>query len=501
MRWWWFGPSVTRRTSSTASSPRWPMPGSAGSRWRTSTHWRPRPPSSVRLSSWPICGSPPSRAHELGLRFDLTLGSGWSFGGPHITAGAGGPAAALGAARDRARTAASAGRRHPGRATTWWSRTSAQVRCRSSRPSTSGCPSGTADRVIEAGAGPRVVLLAYAPADRAERQARGGSEPRARCSTTTPRPPPRRTSGPSATRCSTPCRPSWSGSVFCDSLEVYGADWTPGLPEEFARRRGYELLPQLYLLTVDGPEAMRVRADYHRTLAELYEENFVAVCQRWAAGRGVPFRIQSYGTPPARSAATGSPTCSRARAGAGARSPRPGGRPRPRISTGADVVSAEIWTWVHSPSFRATPLDLKGEAHEHLLERHQPAHRSRLALLTGRRARAGLVLLRRRGARRPQPLVAGDAAARRLPDAGCAGCCGRASRSPTSRSTCPTEDLFATMGRAQGGSLDTWREASAADRRRDPGDHPDGRAGLRPDRRRRARGHRPRALPGGDHSG
>src|SRR5215212_8160429 len=25
------------------------------------------------------------RAHELGLRFDLTLGSGWSFGGPHIS--------------------------------------------------------------------------------------------------------------------------------------------------------------------------------------------------------------------------------------------------------------------------------------------------------------------------------------------------------------------------------------------------------------------------------
>jgi hypothetical protein len=25
------------------------------------------------------------RVHELDLRFDLTLGSGWSFGGPHIT--------------------------------------------------------------------------------------------------------------------------------------------------------------------------------------------------------------------------------------------------------------------------------------------------------------------------------------------------------------------------------------------------------------------------------
>ena len=42
-----------------------------------------------------------------------------------------------------------------------------------------------------------------------------------------------------------------------------------------------------------------MRADYHHTLAELYEENFVAVCQRWAASRGMSFRIQSYGTPPA----------------------------------------------------------------------------------------------------------------------------------------------------------------------------------------------------------
>ena len=89
------------------------------------------------------------------------------------------------------------------------------------------------------------------------------------------------------------------GSVFCDSLEVYGADWTTTLPAEFAGRRGYDILPVLYRLAVDGADAARVRADYHRTLAELYEENFVGGCQRWAAGRGVPFRIHSYGTPPA----------------------------------------------------------------------------------------------------------------------------------------------------------------------------------------------------------
>jgi hypothetical protein len=89
------------------------------------------------------------------------------------------------------------------------------------------------------------------------------------------------------------------GSVFCDSLEVYGADWTRALPAEFARRRGYDMLPVLYRLTVDEPGAARLRADYHHTLAELYQENFVAACQRWAAGRNVPFRIQSYRTPPA----------------------------------------------------------------------------------------------------------------------------------------------------------------------------------------------------------
>jgi hypothetical protein len=49
---------------------------------------------------------------------------------------------------------------------------------------------------------------------------------------------------------------------------VYGADWTTRLPAEFARRRGYDILPVLYRLTVDGPDAARVRADYHRTLAE-----------------------------------------------------------------------------------------------------------------------------------------------------------------------------------------------------------------------------------------
>jgi hypothetical protein len=121
-----------------------------------------------------------------------------------------------------------------------------------------------------------------------------------------------------------------------------------------------------FRLTIDDPDATRIRADYHRTLVELYEENFVAVCQRWAAARSVPFRIQGYGTPPARISSYrfadlfegegwGWKDITETRwASSAAHLYRP-------------VVSAEVWTWVHSPSFRATPLDLKGEAHEHLL--------------------------------------------------------------------------------------------------------------------------------------
>ncbi|HSN12428.1 MAG TPA: glycosyl hydrolase, partial [Propionibacteriaceae bacterium] len=157
------------------------------------------------------------------------------------------------------------------------------------------------------------------------------------------------------------------GSVFCDSLEVYESDWTPDLPQEFLARRGYDVMPLLYLLAVQGPDAQTVRADMWQTLAELYEERFIGECRDWAHSRGVRFRIQSYGTPPG--------TVSSYRyadlyegEGWGFREVT-----QSRWATsashlyGLDVVSAEVWTWVHSPSFRATPLDLKGEAHQHFL--------------------------------------------------------------------------------------------------------------------------------------
>ena len=233
-------------------------------------------------------------------------------------------------------------------------------------------------------------------------------------------------------------------------------------------------IPVLYRLAVDGPEAAQVRADYHRTLAELYQENFVAVVQRWAASRGVPFRIQSYGTPPA--------TISSYRfadmfegEGWGWKEITP---TRWASSAGhlygREVVSAEIWTWVHSPSFRATPLDLKGEAHEHLLNGinqlighgwpYSPADAPGLGWFF---YAAGAI-----DDRNPwwpaMPRL--NAYLSRL-------CWLLRQGEPVADVAVyvPNEDLFAVMGRAVGGSLDTWREATAGSppRYRRPSGWPD----------------------------
>jgi hypothetical protein len=57
--------------------------------------------------------------------------------------------------------------------------------------------------------------------------------------------------------------------------------WTAGFAEEFARRRGYELEPRLKSLWAAGPDAHRVRRDYHLTRAELAEEAFFRPLAAW----------------------------------------------------------------------------------------------------------------------------------------------------------------------------------------------------------------------------
>ena len=85
-------------------------------------------------------------------------------------------------------------------------------------------------------------------------------------------------------------------SVFCDSLEVYGADWTPGLMKEFEERRGYELTPYLPALWQDaGPSTPHIRYDYHLTLSDLMLENFFGPLAEWSQRHGMTARFQAHG--------------------------------------------------------------------------------------------------------------------------------------------------------------------------------------------------------------
>ena len=71
--------------------------------------------------------------------------------------------------------------------------------------------------------------------------------------------------------------------VFFDEIYMnHFVPWTDRLPEEFVSRRGYDLLPCLYALAIEGGEKERaVRQDFYKTVAELYEEAFFSQIGEW----------------------------------------------------------------------------------------------------------------------------------------------------------------------------------------------------------------------------
>jgi hypothetical protein len=157
-------------------------------------------------------------------------------------------------------------------------------------------------------------------------------------------------------------------AVFCDSLESYGNDWTPDLLEQFEKRRGYDLRPHLPALLGDRAESADIRHDWGLTLAELTTDRFFKAFHTWAKANNTRFRIQGYGIPPSMissyihadlSEGEGHQwktlTSARWSASAGHLLDRP-------------VTSSETWTWLHSPVFRASPLDMKAEADLHFLQ-------------------------------------------------------------------------------------------------------------------------------------
>jgi hypothetical protein len=158
-------------------------------------------------------------------------------------------------------------------------------------------------------------------------------------------------------------------AVFCDSLEAYEGDWTGDLLDEFRRRRGYDLTAHLpALVSGESPESADVRHDWGRTITELVNERFLGPLHEWATRAGTRLRAQAYGIPPASLSSNALVDISE---GEGAQWTRLTASRWASSAThifGRQVATSETWTWLHSPSFRASPLDMKAEADRHFLQ-------------------------------------------------------------------------------------------------------------------------------------
>ena len=374
MRWWWFGPSVTREELD-AEMQHMKEGGIGG--FEVATVYPLAVDDPVRgLRNYPYLSQEfldkiaftSRRARELGLRMDLTIGSGWSFGGPHIA-----PALAAkrlwSERREIAPGVASIARPDPYEHDRLVAAFIGLGSVQEADPASFRelTIPGSGPLRLPAGAGPRVVLFYFSgQTGQVVKRAAVGAD------------------GYVLDHYSRPAiethlravgdkllAAAGAGSVyavFCDSLEVYDGDWTSDLFEQFRQRRGYDLRPLLPIAELGaGERAETIRRDYGRTLTELFDERFLVPMHEWAARNGVRFRIQNYGLPPAALASHRHAdifdgegyewrTLSAARWASSA-----------SHLVGKPVTSSETWTWLHSPAFRATPLDLKAEADQHFL--------------------------------------------------------------------------------------------------------------------------------------
>jgi len=159
------------------------------------------------------------------------------------------------------------------------------------------------------------------------------------------------------------CGPNLPYSVFCDSLEVGGEGWTPTFLADFKKRRGYDLEPLLPALFDDNfARAAEIRADYGRTAAELFNDNFVDAFTRLAHDHQTRFRIQAYGQQPTTLLTYADADMQEGenynwKSFSGTRWAASAGH-----LLGRPMVSSEAFTWLHSPVFMAAPIDIKAES-------------------------------------------------------------------------------------------------------------------------------------------
>ena len=100
-------------------------------------------------------------------------------------------------------------------------------------------------------------------------------------------------------------------ALFCDSIELAGANWTDGLEEIFYDTYSYDLkpwLPFIFYVPHTGyqdngavgesaDKIRRVRYDYNNLLVRVFLKNFTQVFRDFAKENGLLARYQAYGTP------------------------------------------------------------------------------------------------------------------------------------------------------------------------------------------------------------
>lgn len=88
-------------------------------------------------------------------------------------------------------------------------------------------------------------------------------------------------------------------SFYCDSYEVYSANWTNDYLSEFRKRRGYDLPPYIRYLADTGNSDIRNRVvtDYCETISDLLYDRFAKNWIKKCHSMGIITRYQAHGSP------------------------------------------------------------------------------------------------------------------------------------------------------------------------------------------------------------
>src|ERR1017187_6139984 len=376
MRWWWFGPAVEK--PELERELRTMKEGGIGG-----VEIQPVYPVTLDdpargLRNFPYLsgefldglGFAAGKARELGMRVDITLGSGWPYGGPHTSIDLAAPRLRV----DRVPVPANAAsvaipaiREGEKLIAAFLARGDARQFSSEGLLSLSDIDGAVAGVPMEAEPG-RVALFFISSRTRmAVKRAAIGAEgfvldhySRAAIDEHL------KSTGDLLMRAFGKNPPD---AVFCHSLEANASDWSADFLQEFQRRRGYDLTADSAALAGDiGEKTAAIRHDWGKTLTELVNENYLAPIREWARQHGTLFRSQTYGSPPVNLSSNALVDL-----------PEGEGSQWHSFSTtrwatsanhlyGRPVSSSETWTWLHSPVFRATPLDMKAEADLHFLQ-------------------------------------------------------------------------------------------------------------------------------------